>query len=215
VAVQETRQSEIYVQYGCGTHAPEGWLNFDCSPRLVFEKIPMIGRLSRKEGRLFPPHVRYGNILKGLPLPDDSCRGIYASHILEHLPLDGFRVAIRKTYALLKQNGIFRILVPDTNLIAKRYVTSTAPDACEQFVLDLNLGRKKKDRSLLDFFKEWLGNSYHGWMWDSKSLKNELEKVGFINIRDCSFNDSCDLKFKEVERKEIYEDSAAVECEKP
>lgn len=29
-----------YVRYGCGIAAPEGWINFNSSPRLRFERMP-------------------------------------------------------------------------------------------------------------------------------------------------------------------------------
>ena len=37
-----------YVQYGCGFSAPEQWLNFDASPTLRFERLPIIGSLYTK-----------------------------------------------------------------------------------------------------------------------------------------------------------------------
>ena len=35
-----------YVQYGCGLSAPNEWINFDVSPTLRIQKIPIIGSLS-------------------------------------------------------------------------------------------------------------------------------------------------------------------------
>ena len=40
---------KIYVQYGAGNQAVEGWLNFDASPTLRIQKIPIIGRLLRSK----------------------------------------------------------------------------------------------------------------------------------------------------------------------
>lgn len=33
----------LFVQYGCGLAAPDGWINFDASPRLRFERLPGAG----------------------------------------------------------------------------------------------------------------------------------------------------------------------------
>jgi hypothetical protein len=60
----------------------------------------------------------------------------------------------------------------------------------------------------------YLGMSQHLWMWDQKSLKHELEKVGFKDIRVCEFNDSNDEMFKQVENKDRFENSVAIECVK-
>jgi len=65
----------VYVQYGCGSSAPEGWLNFDASLR-----VPLGIR-----GKVFPRNVRYGDIVRGLPIKDGTAKAVYASHILEHL----------------------------------------------------------------------------------------------------------------------------------
>jgi hypothetical protein len=43
----------VYVQYGCGSSAPEGWLNFDASLRV------QLGI----RGKVFPRNVRYGDIV--------------------------------------------------------------------------------------------------------------------------------------------------------
>jgi len=65
----------VYVQCGCGSSAPEGWLNFDASLRV---------RLGIR-GKVFPGNVRYGDIVRGLPIKDGTAKAVYASHILEHL----------------------------------------------------------------------------------------------------------------------------------
>lgn len=69
----------LYLQYGCGWCAPEGWLNFDASPTLRFERLPLIGRLHTRNAERFPANVRYGDVVKGLPPADGSCAPAVAS----------------------------------------------------------------------------------------------------------------------------------------
>lgn len=88
----------LYVQYSCAWCAPAGWTNFDASPTLRFERLPIIGNLYTKNENRFPENVEYGDIVKGLPVPDDSCKGIYCSHVLEHLSLSDFRVALSRRW---------------------------------------------------------------------------------------------------------------------
>ena len=57
----------LYVQYGCGWCAPEGWLNFDASPTLRFERLPMLGGLYTRNAERFPAAVRYGDIVRYRP----------------------------------------------------------------------------------------------------------------------------------------------------
>ena len=94
-----------YVQYGCGWSAPKEWQNFDASPTLRFERLPIVGYLYTKNKSRFPNNVKYGDIVKGLPVPADSCKGVYCSHVLEHLSLDDFRVALRNTVTILQPGG--------------------------------------------------------------------------------------------------------------
>ena len=88
----------LYVQYGCGLCAPDGWLNFDASPRLQVERIPGLRFVLRRTvGLLFPANARPGDIVAGLPVADRTARGVYCSHVLEHLPRDDLPVALGRT----------------------------------------------------------------------------------------------------------------------
>jgi hypothetical protein len=92
--VDDKKGSALYVQYGCSFSAPEGWLNFDASPTLRFERIPLLGKLYTKNESRFSPEVRYGDIVRGLPLEPSSVDGLYASHVLEHLSFEDCRLAL-------------------------------------------------------------------------------------------------------------------------
>src|SRR5258708_27736942 len=110
-----------YVQFGCGLCAPEGWLNFDKSPSLRLQRIPIFGRTFRKYTPPFPRNVRHGDIVKGLPIPENSCTAIFCSHVLEHLALSDFEIALRHTFSYLRQGGTFRLIVPDLGQLAHSY----------------------------------------------------------------------------------------------
>ena len=64
--------AKLRVQFGCGFTAPETWLNFDASPTLRVERLPLVSRLYTKNEQRFPPNVEYGDIVKGLPLAPKS-----------------------------------------------------------------------------------------------------------------------------------------------
>ena len=89
-----------YVQYGCGWSAPINWRNFDASPTLRFERIPIIGKLYTKNDSRFPQNVEFGDIVSGLPIANNSCKGVYCSHILEHLSLEDFKLALKNTHKI-------------------------------------------------------------------------------------------------------------------
>ena len=100
--------TKIYVQYGCGLSAPKEWINFDVSPTLRIQKTPILGSiLKSKLNVTFPSNVLYGDVIKGLPIDENSCDGLYCSHTLEHLSLQDFRQAIMNSFKILKKGGNF------------------------------------------------------------------------------------------------------------
>jgi hypothetical protein len=98
--------NKTYVQYGCGTDAIQGWMNFDASLTLRLQRIPMIGRILKTHlNCIFDAEVRYGDIVCGLPVPSNYADGVFCSHVLEHLSLDDFHKALENTFLLLKRGG--------------------------------------------------------------------------------------------------------------
>jgi predicted SAM-dependent methyltransferase len=204
----------LYVQYGCGLSAPIGWLNFDASLTLRFERIPVVGHLYTKNASRFPENVRYGDIVSGLPIKADSCSGIYCSHVLEHLALEETDQALANTFRYLKKGGTFRLVLPDLRQIVCEYLASDSVAAAHRFMESASLGRKQRRRGPIGYIKEWLGNSAHLWMWDEKAITERLHQHGFKSIRRCSFGDSADLKFKEVEDEGRFAGCLAMESKK-
>ena len=207
-----------YVQYGCGLSAPMEWTNFDVSPTLRIQKIPLLATiLKSKLNTTFPKNVLYGDIIKGLPIKDNSCDGLYCSHTLEHLSLKDFRKALINSFRVLKKGGIFRCVVPDLEFAARSYIKDFDNGnnlASLNFFNNTLLGIKERPKGLKGILSSFFGNSHHLWMWDSKSLSEELKKVGFIEIRDCKFNDSDDEMFKYVEDMSRFQNAVAIECRK-
>lgn len=208
----------LYVQYGCGLSAPKEWENYDISPTLRIQKMPVLGSLLKSRlNVVFPSNVKYGDIIKGLPIPNDSCQGVYCSHTLEHLSLTDFRKALRNSYKILKKEGIFRCVVPDLEWTAKKYLkalSSGHKEASIEFINDTLLGIRKRPKGLTGFLKTYLSNAHHLWMWDHSSLATELEAAGFRDIRNCKFNDCEDKMFRLVEDKGRFMNAAALECRK-
>ena len=203
-----------YLQYGCGFSAPQGWRNFDASPTLRFERLPIIGKLYSRNGIRFPSNVEYGDIVLGLPVDDASSQGVYCSHILEHLSLDDLREALKNTHRVLQEGAYFRIVVPDLEVLIANYIRSNSHDRAVKFIKDSGLGRETRPKGFKSFMKDWLGNSQHLWLWDYPSLEQELKDAGFINIRRASFGDAIDEKFNEVESEERWRGSLGIECKR-
>ncbi len=205
-----------YVQYGCGFTAPAEWINYDASPTLRFERIPVLGKLYTRNKQRFPENVNFGDVVKGLPEKPNSCDGIYCSHILEHLAYNDFLTAIKNTHEILKPGGTFRGVVPDLRAAVLNYIEEydriDAP--ANELMRSTMLGIENRAKSLSSNIKSLYGNSKHLWMWDYKSLEFELKKTGFVSIRKCQFGDADDVFFNLVEEEGRFFQAAAFECKK-
>lgn len=210
--VGDSGQSGLYVNYGCGWGIGNDWLNFDASPTLAFERIPLLGLLYKKNALRFPAAVRYGDILRGLPVESASCNGVFASHVLEHLSLEEFGIALRNTYRMLRPGGIFRLVVPDLRACAEQYLSSSDPLAAQTFMHATGLGVKSTPRNLMGWLSKCFGHSAHQWMWDFESLNVSLAEAGFRDIRRCNYGDAADPMFCQVEDQSRFEDAVGVEC---
>jgi SAM-dependent methyltransferase len=202
-----------YVQYGCGWTAPKEWVNFDASLTLKWERLPILG-LYTKNAKRFPANVRPGNIVTGLPVADESCQGVYASHVLEHLPLKDFHKALSNTYRMLKKGGIFRLVVPDLEWAAREYVARLdrgESDANAFFLRETDLGHERRDYGLRGVAEQLFRTSLHLWMWDELSMGQALRDHGFIQVRRCYFGDCEDAKFSFVEESGRFQKAVAME----
>lgn len=205
-----------FVQYGCGLCAPEQWINFDASPALIVQHLPLIGRFV-PTGPFggYPANVRHGDILKGLPVPDNSVDLLYCSHVLEHLTVQELRIALKNSYKCLKPNGIFRLVLPDLEGMVRAYVNSSDPEAIHELMRLTWLGEDLPQRSsLLSTIKQWLSRGRHLWMWDYKALEKELNLAGFQDIRRAKRGDSGIEAFMILEDPERWTDELGIQCHK-
>jgi len=211
--------ADFYVQYGCGTSAPSGWLNFDASPRLRLESVPGVRRLMGARA-LFPPSVQYGDIIAGLPLKAGSAKGLFCSHVLEHLFRDDVPVALRNSFNVLRPGGIFRLVVPDLGWRTDQYISNRGdPDAAEVLHHQLHLRPRERANGVVGKARAAFGLSMHQWMYDEPLLTKLLAEAGFVSIRRASFGDCEDPYFALVEEERRFVDDGhpelALQCYKP
>jgi hypothetical protein len=205
-----------YVQYGCGLNAPDGWINFDASPTLRIQRFPIIGKLLTQKMVRFPPNVKYGNIVTGLPgITAESCEGVYCSHVLEHLSLNDCRRAIARSFSYLIKGGTFRCILPDLEAIVADYNRMRSEqneDASLHFMHAVMLGQVERKAGLKGIAVSFLGNSHHLWMWDRYALARELKNAGFSTVREAIYHDSVDTHFHLVDDYARYNAAFALEA---
>lgn len=207
------------IQYGCGPGPqPKGWINFDSSPTLLISKIPIFGHLLTSKRVKFEKKTRYGDIVKGIPIREETCDAVFCSHVLEHLSYDDFLVAIKNTHRILKNNSIFGLIVPDFEYHINQYINDINSDSKSSASISLlrntHLGYEKhRAKTVFDRIISIYGNSRHLWMWDKYSLTKKLENVGFHSIK---IHEKCDSDnmFNEVVNEERLINSLFITCRK-
>jgi predicted SAM-dependent methyltransferase len=219
---------KLYVQFGAGNEAIPGWVSFDSSPTLVIQKIPVVGRVLRPMlNCVFDGGVRYGDIVRGLPLRENSVDGLFSSHVIEHLSYLDCSTALKNSFTYLKPRGLFRIIIPDLEWYVRRYLAAkehadsmNAADAAPEFMKGTCLGLRGTRRDIWNRLYLAFSNSDHRWMWDYAGLSNALAEHGFVDVKRFDQGNCEDGMFLRPERDHQFGagDSRyglSVECRKP
>jgi hypothetical protein len=210
--------NQFCLHIGSGLVAPKEWINIDASPSLLVAKIPVLGSpiLSAIGGPKWPNLVHYGDIVKGLKIRQESCELIFAAHVLEHLTLSDFHLAMSNIYSYLKPGGIFRSIVPDLEQYVSLYHfhqrnSSMYSKAAHEFMKESSIGCQGSRRNLIQRLRQAFSNSRHQWMWDEPSLTDAFAQHRFRNIRRCHYGDWSDERFASVEKESNYVSAICIE----
>lgn len=162
-------------------------------------KVPGLRQVLRLPA--WPARVCFGDVVRGLPVPEGSCRRLFCDQVLEHLSRADCDQALRECHRLLAVDGVFRLFVPDLASIARDYVSreNLSGESTHHFVETLGMGECERARGLKGLLQSWLGNSRHRWMWDEASMSRALSEAGFGSIRRVQYQDSGDAMFDALE----------------
>lgn len=208
-----------YINIGCGLCAPESWDNYDASPTLQLQRIPILGWILKRSLKTrFPDNVQYGNVIHGMKgIRPGTVKAVYSSHMLEHLALNELKQALVNVHTMLEKGGVFRMVLPDLQLMAQKYVNEFkggSSDAANNFMKESLLGEEERPKGLGAMLRFVLGNANHQWMWDELSLSAELKKTGFSAVKSSGFGQSAIKQFTMVEEEGRFRDSFCLEAVK-
>ena len=213
--------SRQVVNLGCGpkvsTHPDV--LNVDWSIYLRFRANPLLswipGLVLRGERlqryRSLPSNILVHDLTRGIPLPNDSADVVYHSHVLEHIDRDrvaAFQAEVRR---VLKPRGVQRIVVPDLEWLARRYLASLEAARADRgrredhdrSVCELLEQSVRRDAAAAGSLEGWRRSLYtkvfgdardrgetHQWMYDSENLAVLLGNCGFREVEVVAFDRS-------------------------
>lgn len=203
--------SVIKANLGCGLAVAPGWINVDGSLNALVAVLPnWVHPLAyRMTGaKHYYSEDKYLRLLReyrfvhhdlaySLPFADSTVDFLYSSHFLEHLfRKDALRL-LNESFRVLKPGGVLRISIPDLEYAISLY------------------GKGEKDRMLAAYFFVDDDDSYyarHKYMYDYSMLSEILSKIGFKDVKRCSFQQGDVPDLLELDNRE--EESLFVEAVK-
>ena len=183
------RPANVFVNLGCGTSYIRGMINID-------------GNILRKKDIWL-------DITLGLPFPNDSIDGIYASHIIEHFNINNVRRLFSEFHRVLKPGGRVRIVVPSLEYAIQSYIQGD--------ILKLSDFPEKYKSIGGRFNNSLLCANQHFIMLDFSFLEELLIDSGFCSVSRAKIKASDYFKEKHMQFEFIDQFSDAflyVECRK-
>lgn len=115
-----------------------------------------------------------------LPFPDESFDGVFCEHVLEHFSLeDGQRLA-GECRRILRPGGCFRIVVPDAELVLRRYFN--APNELIEW-------RGEGGETAMEVVNSYFRQRYeHQFLYDWPTMKKVLSCAEFGKVERVSFD---------------------------
>lgn len=193
------------INLGSGTECLDDWINIDNSFNARLAKYPRLRYLLLKLNILSKKHydvdwadhihkILIHDVSKKLPFDNGSIDYIYSSHLIEHLNKEKGEKLIQECFRVLKKGGLFRLVVPDLELLANDYIkeindTQNSKDnidvlMSERFLDRLNMSEKTKIPFIIKIL-----HPEHKWMYDQFSLTALLTSCGFTAIRKMSYKE--------------------------
>lgn len=212
--LKTTNDGKAILNIGCGIKMHWAHNNLDFSPyarlrhHMFFVKLlKLIGFLSEKRYQKLlkvDPQIIVWNLRKGIPFDNETFDMVYHSHFLEHLELSVALDLLKECHRVLKNDGIIRVVVPDLEQIAKKYIKSLIAlengqeyaksrhreaihELFDQMVRDEASGTSQQKPFVRLVERLIRGDAtksgeLHRWMYDKYSLKDLIEIADFRNI---------------------------------
>jgi len=220
--IKKTRNGYTFVNLGCGVKVHPEWTNLDFSPytrmrshMVIAKMLHWIGLLSDQRWKRLnelPEDICSWNMIKGIPFPHDSFDAVYHSHFLEHLNRSDVPRFLLSCHRVLKPNGIIRVVVPDLEYIAQKYINALSKissgqesawiqydesldELFEQMVRNKSKGMQEQKKWVAKVEHIFRGDpgkigELHRWMYDKHSLTKLLSEAGFVAIKQHAYNTS-------------------------
>lgn len=169
------------LQLGCGPYCLKGWLNTELYGSE--ELVPL-------------------NLLKKFPIDDNKFDFVFSEHVIEHFTLEEGYFINQETFRVLKPGGVVRFATPDLGFLVDLYKNKKTKVQKEyinwsfsEFLKESELNLAEDTFVINKFVRSW----GHSFIYDFKSMKFLLKKIGFTNIKKSKPGESKHKFLKNIE----------------
>jgi predicted SAM-dependent methyltransferase len=154
-------KGKILMNVGCGPHSKEEFINVDW---------------------MWHPGIDicWDITTKTYPIPSNSLEGVYTEHCLEHITFEKCAENLKEFYRLLKPGGTVRVVVPDGQIYFDLYQAKKTDKSVR---LPYDDEEETPDISINRIFRR----HGHLFIYDFETMKLQLERAGFRDIKKESF----------------------------
>jgi predicted SAM-dependent methyltransferase len=119
------------------------------------------------------------DISRTLPFRANSFDGVFCEHVLEHFSLEDGERIVREICRILRPGGCLRIIVPDAELILRRYFSAPA-----EIVAWRGTGNETPMEIVNSYFRQ---RYEHQFLYDWVTLEKMLRRAGLSDVARTSF----------------------------
>jgi predicted SAM-dependent methyltransferase len=157
---------------GCGFNFVPGWINVG-----LFEESYLPYAAVKHNNGL----VLHLDATRDFPFDEGSLTAIYASHFIEHFPLEEGLSIVRTLHRALAPGAILRLTFPDLELWARKYAENDETffeKYRRLFLTNATVPVKTKAEIFMSQLHGW----GHRWGYDYESARHLLQLAGFERI---------------------------------
>ncbi|MFA4842512.1 MAG: methyltransferase domain-containing protein [Candidatus Omnitrophota bacterium] len=204
------------INLGCGPVGKDDWVNIDWGILAFLHKFTFIENillnlklLPKGYNVRWPRNLKLHNCKRKLPFATYSLDYVYTSHLIEHFKKFDAESILKDCCRVLKKGGIIRVVVPDLELLVKKYLENDR-DYFKKINALMNFAQRDYSGENLVLADVLMENFYplfyknkplgmqrlftyfirpHYWMYDYPSLESLLRSAGFANIQRRKFRE--------------------------
>jgi predicted SAM-dependent methyltransferase len=179
----------LMVNVGCGPIGHDDWINVDYGLLAFIHRFSFLEKIAIKLGVLpksyqlkWPKNLRIHNSRKGLNfLVSDSVDFIFTSHFLEHIKRYEVMHFLRSAKRCLKSGGVLRVVLPDINLVVKKYLENPTSHEKIDEINDHFFGTIVQSTEKPSFIEriKFLFMRGHQWMYTPEYFIDMVVMAGF------------------------------------